>query len=86
MRSELEEVRLIDRYLFRQLGETEARTFETNLMLNGTLVEKVKVQRMAHRLIRLYAREKERSRLEAIHRQLLDEPLFAHQLKTIFTL
>ena len=85
MRSELKEVLLIDRYLFRQLGEAETAAFRADLLLSETLAEKVEAQRMAHRLIRLFGRERERSRLEAIHRQLLEEPAFAHQLKNIFT-
>jgi len=85
MRPELNEVRLIDKYLLRQLNEEEARTFESGLLLNDALAEKVEVQRTAHRLIRLYGRRRVRSRLDGIYRQLLTEGNFAHQLETIFT-
>jgi len=84
MRSELNEIQLIDQYLFRQLPTTEAQAFETRLLCNGPFAERVEAQRIAHRLIRLFARKQERRRLEAIHRELLDEPAFAQQLKTIF--
>lgn len=82
MRSELNEVLLIDRYLMRQLSEAEARTFQTRLLTNEPFAEKVAAQRRAHRLIRWYGRKK--AGLDAIYRQLLDEPAFAHQIKTIF--
>jgi hypothetical protein len=83
MRSELHETRLIDGYLFRQLGEAETRWFEATLLLNETLAEKVETQRLAHRLIRLYGRNAQRNRLEKIYRRLLTEKTFADQLKNI---
>jgi hypothetical protein len=85
MRSDLNEAWLIERYLLRQLSEEEARTFESGLLLNEALAEKVAAQRMAHRLIRLYGRRGERRRLDGIYRQLMTEASWAHQLKTIFT-
>lgn len=84
MRSELNEVALIDQYLLRQLSNDDERAFEASLLLDEALAEKVEAQRTAHRLIRRYAWREERSRLEAIYRLLLEEADFAHQLKTIF--
>ena len=85
MRSELNEIARIDQYLFRQFSEEEGMRFEAQLSVNDTLAEKVEAQRLAHRLIQLYSRMKERGRIERIYRQLLDEPAFAHQLETIFS-
>ena len=84
MRSDLNEIARIDQYLFRQFSEEEGKRFEAQLTVNDALAEKVEAQRLAHRLIRLYSRKKERGRIERIYRQLLEEPAFAHQLKTIF--
>ena len=84
MRNELNETRLIDHYLFGQLNEEDRRSFETRLLCNPTLAEKVDCQRFAHRLIRLFGRKVQRRRLEAIHRKLLTEPAFAHHVKNIF--
>jgi hypothetical protein len=84
MRSDLNEIAQIDQYLFRQCNEEEAKRFEARLLMNDALAEKVEAQRLAHRLIRLYSRKQERDRIEGIYRQLLEEPAFAHQLKTIF--
>jgi hypothetical protein len=84
MRSDLNEIAGIDQYLFRQLSEEEAKRFEARLLTNSALAEEVEAQRLAHRLIRLYSRNKERNKIERIYRQLLDEPAFAHQLNTIF--
>jgi hypothetical protein len=84
MRSDLNEIAWIDQYLFRQFSEEEGKRFEARLLMNDALAEKVEAQRLVHRLIRLYSRKKERGRIESIYRQLLEEPAFADQLKTIF--
>lgn len=84
MRSDLNEIARIDQYLFRQLSEEERKRFEARLLMSDALAEKVAAQRLAHRLIRLYSRNKEREKVEGIYQQLLEEPAFAHQLKTIF--
>ena len=84
MRSDLNEIAQIDQYLFRRFSEEEGKRFEARLSMNDALAEKVEAQRLAHRLIRLYSRKKERGRIEGIYRHLLEEPAFAHQLKTIF--
>ena len=84
MRSDLDEIARIDQYLFRECSEEEEKHFEARLLMNDALAEKVEAQRLAHRLIRRYGRNKERGMIEAIYRLLLDEPAFAHQIKTIF--
>ncbi len=81
MRSELNEVYLIDQYPLGQLSKAEEQAFEANLLLDAIMAEKLEAQRTAHRLIRRYARKAERRRLEAIYQQLLQEPDFAHQIK-----
>jgi hypothetical protein len=83
MRSDLNEVYLIDQYLLGRLSKEEEQVFEANLLLDETIAEKLEAQRTAHRLIRRYARKEERRRLEEIYQLLLNEPDFAHQIKTI---
>jgi hypothetical protein len=85
MRNELNELYQIDRYVLRQLSEEDARAFETRLLVDSALAEKVDAQRTAHRLIRRYARMEERHSLETIYRLLLNETDFAHQIQTIFS-
>lgn len=84
MRSDLDEIARIDQYLFRELSEEDEKHFEARLLMNDALAEKVEAQRLAHRLIRRYGQKQERGRMEGIYRQLLEEPAFAHQIKTIF--
>ena len=85
MRSELNEIFLIEQWLTKELGEAEARDFEARLLLDEAFAEKVEAQRICYRLIRHYGRAQERLRLETIYRRLLQETGFAHQLNTIFT-
>jgi len=54
------------------------------MIMSHSLAEKVDAQRIAHRLILRFARACERSRLENIYRQLLNDNGFARQLKEIF--
>ncbi|WP_118952395.1 anti-sigma factor [Taibaiella helva] len=83
MRSELNEVYLIDQYLLGRLSKEEEQVFEASLLLDEAVAEKVESQRTAHRLIRRYARKEERRRLEEIYQLLLNEPDFVHQIKII---
>ncbi len=83
MRSELNEVYLIDQYLLGRLSKEEELVFETNLLLDEAIAENLEAQRIAHRLIRRYARKEERRRLEEMYQRLLNEPDFVHQIKTI---
>ncbi|WP_118973818.1 hypothetical protein [Taibaiella koreensis] len=83
MRSELNEVYLIDQYLLGRLSKEEEQVFEASLLLDEAIAEKLEAQRTAHRLIRRYALKEERRRLEEIYQLLLDEPDFAHKIKTI---
>lgn len=83
MRSELNELALIDNYLFHQLNEEETRLVEKETLLNDVFAEKVETQRQAHRLIRRYGRKEERRRLEQIYQLLFSEKNFSDQIKAL---
>jgi len=85
MRSELNELLLIEQWLHHQLSETEAEAFETRLLLDEDFAENVEAQRNGYRLIRHYAMAAERSSFETIFRLLMAEVNFAHQINNIFT-
>lgn len=85
MRSELEEVRLIDCYLFGRLEEDQRRAFDARLLIDNALGEKVFAQRTLHRLVLRLGRAKDRARFDAIFRQLLGETHFSQQINAIFT-
>ena len=85
MRTELNEICLIDQWLLHQLSEAEAKDFEVRLLQDDAFAEKVEAQRICHQLVLQYGRRQERSRLEAIYRLLREEAGFALQLNTIFS-
>ena len=85
MRSELEQIRRIDDYLLGRLTEEEKSVFETNLLIDENLDEKVRAQRMIHRIAKFFGRKKARQRLDSIFQQLLTEKDFSQQIKSIFT-
>ncbi|HTL08012.1 MAG TPA: hypothetical protein VL307_07140 [Chitinophagaceae bacterium] len=85
MRSELNEIQLTERWLLHQLSETEAANLHARCMVDEAFAENVEAQRNAYRLIRHYARARERRRLETIYRQLMQEGDFAQHLHSIFT-
>ncbi|HLI94415.1 MAG TPA: hypothetical protein VKU83_12415 [Puia sp.] len=84
MRNELNEIQLIDRYLFRKLDQAECRAFEASLLVDESLAAKVEAQRIAHRLIRLYGQNEDRRRFNCIYRRLQCEESFSRRLKHIF--
>lgn len=84
MRNNLIEVEQIEQYLSHQMSEEKKSQFETNMLLDGTLFEKVETQKQVHKLIRIFSRRQQRNKLKLIYQQLLHEPSFAQQLKNIF--
>lgn len=85
MRSELNEISLIEQWLLHQLNEDDARNFEARLLIDERFAEKVEAQRVGYRLIRHYARAQERTKLQKIYTLLMDDAVFAGQLNTIFS-
>jgi hypothetical protein len=84
MRNELTETEQIEEYLSHQMSGEKKAQFETRMLLDGALFEKVEAQKHVHKLIRIFSRRQQRNKLELIYQQLLREPSFAQQLKNIF--
>lgn len=84
MRNDLIEVEQIEKYLSHQMSGENKAQFETRMLLDGSLFEKVEAQRHVHKLIRIFSRRQQRNKLELMYQQLLREPSFAQQLKNIF--
>ncbi len=84
MRNDLIEIEQIEKYLSHQMSGEKKEQFETRMLLDGSLFEKVEAQRHVHKLIRIFSRRQQRNRLELIYQQLLLESSFVQQLKNIF--
>lgn len=84
MRNNLIEVEQIEKYLSHQMSGEEKSQFETSMLLDGSLFEKVEAQKQVHKLVLFFSRRQQRNKLESVYQQLLREPSFAKQLKNIF--
>ena len=84
MRDDLIEIEQIEKYLSHQMSGEKKEQFETRMLLDGSLFEKVEAQRHVLKLIRIFSRRQQRNRLELIYQQLLHESSFVQQLKNIF--
>lgn len=84
MRNDLIEVEEIEKYLSHQVSSEIKSQFETRMLIDDSLFEKVEAQKNVHKLIRIFSRRQQRKKLELIYQQLLGEPSFAQQLKNIF--
>jgi len=84
MRNDLIEVEQIEKYLSNEMSGEKKSEFETAMLVDDSLFEKVEAQRHVHKLIRIFSRRQQRNKLELIYQQLLREPSFVQQLKHIF--
>ena len=84
MRNDLIEVEQIEQYLSNEMSGEKKSEFETAMLVDDSLFEKVEAQRHVHKLIRIFSRRQQRNKLELIYQQLLREPSFVQQLKHIF--
>ncbi len=84
MRNNLTETEQIEKYLFDHLSDAEKLQFETRRLADADLYEKTEMQKQVHKIIRIFSRRQQRNKLESIYQQLLQEPSFTQQLKTIF--
>lgn len=84
MRNDLIEVEEIEKYLSHQMSDEKKSQFETRMLLDDSLFEKVKTQKDVHKLILIFSRRQQRNKLQLVYQQLLREPSFVQQLKNIF--
>lgn len=85
MRNSLLEVQDIDSYLLKEMPAGDAFMFQVKVLLQPELAEKVALQRQAHRLVVLAAREKQRQALDALYTKLSQEETFIRKIRKIFS-
>ncbi|MFT3826665.1 MAG: hypothetical protein QM731_22275 [Chitinophagaceae bacterium] len=85
MRMLLHETAEIDRYLLHKMSVADRLVFHARMLIDTELQEKVRYQRKAHQLIRWWARNAERKKLDDLHHQLMKDEQFANRIKKIFT-
>ena len=73
-----------DRFLLHEMTEEERREFEARCMAAPGLQNDVRRQQEAHKLVRWFARDAQRRRLNDIYRQLKTDPVFRQTITDIF--
>ena len=74
MRTSLNEIRQIEKYLLRQLSTEEALVFEARLLTNPVLKANAYLQQKVYQLLRIYHRKKLKEEVEAVHQRLFSDP------------
>jgi hypothetical protein len=77
MRTLLNEIKLIDGYIFNSNSPEDALLLDALLILNPELPGQIVWQKTAHAMVQQYSRKKLRAEIETAHQRLFNEP--AHQ-------
>ena len=76
MRTSLNEIKLIDDHIFNQGTHEDALIFDAMLIFNPGLLNQVMWQKKTHAFVQQYGRKKLKAEIEAVHRQLFNEPAY----------
>ena len=74
MRTSLNEIKHVEKYLFKQLSAEESLLFEAKLLVNPVLRLNVRIQEKIYSLIKMYHRKKIKAEFEIIHDNLFSDP------------
>ncbi len=74
MRTSLNEIKHVEKYLFKQLSAEETLLFEAKLLVNPILRLNVRIQEKIYSLIKMYHRKKLKEEFEIIHENLFSDP------------
>ncbi len=88
MRKSLNDLRLIENYLFQRLPAAEQQAFKVRLLTESRLSEQVAVQQEVYALIKRYGRRQLKKELEAVHERMFKSPektWFRQKIKNLFT-
>jgi hypothetical protein len=74
MRISLNEIELIDGYIFNNNPTEDALLFDAMVIINPSLSNQITWQKKTHALIGQYSRKKIKAEIESVHQQLFNEP------------
>jgi anti-sigma factor RsiW len=74
MKTSWKKTQTIEQYLSGTLSPTGSLLFRARLLTDPGLQRDVALQQKTYDLVRLYGRQRMRTRLEALHRQLFRDP------------
>jgi len=86
MRTSLNEIKQVEKYLFNQLTTEESLLFEARMLTNPMLRLNVRVQEKIYSVLRFYHRKKLKEEFEHIHENLFKDPMKKDFQKSIYQL
>ena len=69
----MDEIKLIDDYLFKRLSPGESLVFDAKRILDPVLDDKLIWQENTHSIIKQYSRKRLKAEIETVHQQLFTE-------------
>jgi hypothetical protein len=87
MRTSLNEIKLIDGYIFKNGLAEDTLLFDAMLILNPALSNQIHWQRKTHTVIQKYSRKILKAEMESVHRQLFNNPMhqsFKNKILSLF--
>ncbi|HEV8512635.1 MAG TPA: hypothetical protein VGQ59_05145 [Cyclobacteriaceae bacterium] len=83
MRTSLNEIQQIEKYLHQELPVEDTLVFEAKAIVNPSLGRNIFLQKKIHELLRFYHRRKIKNEIEKIHRRVFYDPANATFRKNI---
>ena len=74
MRTSLNEIELIDGYIFNNSSTEDALLFDAMLIINPALSNQIAWQKRTHAMVQQYSRKKLKAEIETVHQKLFNEP------------
>jgi len=74
MRTSLNEIKLIDGYIFNSNPAEDALLFEAMVVINPALSMQIAWQKKTHAMVKQYSRKKLKAEIEGAHQKLFNEP------------
>jgi hypothetical protein len=72
MRTSLNNIKLVDDYIFNTASIEDALVFDAMLIINPVLNEQVIWQKRTHKIVQLYSRKKLKAEIELVHQHLFN--------------
>jgi len=86
MRTSLNEIQEIEKYIHEELSTEDTLVFDAKTIINPSLRQNLFLQKKIHDLLRLYHRAKLKDEMEKIHQRVFHKPENASFRKNIFQL
>ncbi|MFD0751301.1 hypothetical protein ACFQZS_14215 [Mucilaginibacter calamicampi] len=86
MRTSLNNIKVIDDYLFGDMATSDRLLFEANLLLNSSLSDDVQHQKITHAVIKQYGRQCIKAEIKAVQQTLANAPQYSSFMQRIVNL